>query len=234
MANKARWNVTPAHHDFIVKHQAHISRAALTVKFNKKFGLNTTVDSMRSYTKRNGLNIVIKTMVSNAEQRAWIVENQAGLERRTLTQCFNNRFGKSLKVPQLTAYCCRNGLKADRIIRNCKPVGTISRQGKWLCIKTANPNKWEPLHRVQWEAYNRKKIPSGFMILFADGDCDNLSANNLVCVHESASITINHSNKADTNNPDLNKAIMLTASLNALVSERSRRLKNNVRNNNNG
>ncbi|WP_352338218.1 HNH endonuclease [Psychrobacter sp. 16-MNA-CIBAN-0192] len=179
-------------------------------------------ERVRSYAKRKGLNRIIKLMIATDEQRQWIVDNQAGMSRRQLTTCFNNRFGTSFSISQLTSYCRRRGLKADEITRNRKPIGTVSRQGKFLCIKTANPDKWEVMHRVQWESYHGKKIPEGFMIVFADGDCDNLSRDNLVCVRDSIGIVINHRNRANTANPELNKVIMLSESLNAMVNDRER------------
>ena len=220
-----RWQVLPAHHDFIAKHQAHISRRKLTARFNKHFGMDISEQSMRSYTKNHGLYRVVALMIATDEQRQWIADNQAGMSRRQLAACFNNVFGTSFTVPQLTSYCGRHNLKADEVIRNRKPIGTISRHAKFLHIKTANPDVWQPLHRVQYESYHGKKIPDGFMIVFADGDCDNLSRENLVCVRDSISIVIAHRNKANTSNPELNKAIMLTESLNAIVNDRERQHK---------
>lgn len=220
-----RWNVLPAHHDFIAKHQAHISRAELTARFNQEFGLDVKEENVRSYAKRKGLNRVIKLMVATDEQHQWIVDNQAGMSRRQLTTGFNSRFDMALRVTQLTSYCRRHGLKANSIIRNRKPIGTISNQGKWLCIKTANPSTWELLHHVQWESYHGKKVPDGFMVIFADGDNRNFARDNLVCVRDSISIIINHTNRANTDNPELNKLILLTESLNAMVNDHERQHK---------
>ena len=217
------WHITPAQHDFIVEHQANISRRELTEKFNKEFGLNLKVENVRSYAKRNGLFRKISVMISS-EGHQWLVENQAGMGRRELTASYNNRFGTDFSTPQVSHYCNRKGLNADEIIRNRKRIGTITRHDKFLYIKTANPSVWQPLHRVQWESYHGKKIPVGFMITFADGDVDNHARDNLVCVRDSISIVINHCNRADTPDPELNKAIMLTESLRAMVKDNERRM----------
>ena len=219
MTNVKRLVITKEQHAFIAMHQRDITRAELTARFNAEFDTSVSTERLRSYAKRKKLNRVIKTMINCDKQQQWIADNQAELSRQQLTERFNNTFGTSFKTAQLTAYCRRKGLQANQVIRNRKPIGTISRQGKFLHIKTDNPDAWQPLHRIQYESYHGKKIPDGFMIVFADGDCDNIERNNLVCVHESISIVINHRHRANTASPKLNKAIMLTASLHALSKE---------------
>ncbi len=219
-----RWNVTPAEHSFIVKHQAHITRAELTAKLNDEFGHNLSVEKVRSYTKRSGLNRIIKTMISDGAEHDWIIKHQLDTPRNELTATFNKVFGKSISITQMNSYCNRNKLLMGELIRNRKPVGTIKRHGRFLRIKI-NKTEWQTLHRYVWEQHHRKKIPDGFMIAFADGNSDNVDVNNLVLVRESIGLVIHYNNRADTDNPSLNKAIMLTASLNAMVRDNERRNK---------
>lgn len=214
-----RWNITPDELAFIEKHQAHITRAKLTEMLNDEFDQNLSVEQVRSYTKRNQLNRVIKTMVDDGNELSWILGRQADTPRNELTAMFNKRFGKSLSISQMNGYCQRKGLYMDEIIRNRKPVGTVKRHGRFLNIKI-NATEWQTLHRFVWEQHHGKKVPDGFMIVFADGNPDNVDdIDNLVCVRETISLTINHTNKANTDDPDLNKAIMLTESLNAIVRD---------------
>ena len=213
-----RWSVTPAQHDFMVKHQAHITRAKLAAMLNAEFGLNLNTEQVRSYTKRMGLKRVIRTMINNGDELQWIAKHQANTPRGELTAKFNERFGKAISVTQMNGYCRRKGLWMDDLIRNRKPIGHISRHGKFLNIKISK-SEWQSLHRYIWEKHHGKKVPDGFMIVFADGDVDNVDIDNLVCVRETISVTINHTNPANTDNPDLNKAIMLTESLNAMVRD---------------
>lgn len=208
----------------MVKHQAHITRAKLAAMLNAEFGLNLTTEQVRSYTKRSGLNRVIRTMIADGPEHDWIAKHQLDTPRNELTATFNKRFGKSISIMQMNGYCQRKGLYMDDLIRNRKPVGTIKRHGRFLRIKI-NATQWQTLHRFTWERHNGKKVPEGFMIAFADGNSDNVDVNNLVLVRESIGLVIHYNNRADTDNPSLNKAIMLTASLNAMVRDNERRNK---------
>ena len=207
----------------MVKHQAHITRAQLTAMLNDKFGHNLSVEKVRSYTKRSGLNRVIRTMISNGPEHDWIAKHQLDTPRNELTAAFNKRFGKPISIMQMNGYCHRKGLYMDEIIRNRKPVGTVKRHGKFLNIKI-NATQWQTLHRFTWERHHCKKVPEGFMIAFADGNSDNVDIDNLVCVPESISLVISHNNKANTSDPNLNKAIMLTEALNSMVKKPIKRL----------
>ena len=219
-----RWDVTPAEHAFIVKHQAHITRAKLTAMINAEFGHNLSVEKVRSYTKRNNLNRVIRTMIDDGAELDWIAKHQADTPRNELTTIFNKLFGKTVSITQMNGYCQRKGLYMHDLIRNRKPIGTISRHGRFLNIKVSK-TEWKTLHRYVWEQHHGKKVPDGFMIVFADGNSDNVEdINNLVCVRETVSLIINHTNAANTMDPNLNKAIMLTASLNAMVKDREKLL----------
>lgn len=220
----SRWNVTPAEHAFMIKHQAHITRAQMTAMLNDKFGHNLSVEQVRSYTKRSGLNRVIRTMIADGAEHDWIAKHQSDTPRKELTARFNKRFGKSLSVTQMNGYCNRNGLYMDDLIRNRKPIGTINRHGRFLRIKTTK-TEWQTLHRYVWEQHHGKKIPDGFMIAFADGNSDNVDIDNLVCVPESISLVISYNNKANTSDPSLNKVIMLTEALNSLVKKPIKQLR---------
>ena len=42
--------------------------------------------------------------------------------------------------------------------------------------------RWALKHRVVWEQHHKKKIPKGSVIIFADGNKNNLNIENLICV----------------------------------------------------
>lgn len=220
------WYITPAEHAFIVKHQAHITRAKLTALLNAEFGCHLSIEQVRSYTKRMGLKRVIRTMIDDGAELEWITKHQPDTPRGELTAMFNEKFGKSVSITQMNGYCSRKGLFMDDLIRNRKRVGHVSRHGRFLNIKVSKA-EWQTLHRYIWEKHHGKKVPDGFMIVFADGDVDNVDIDNLVCVRETISVTINHTNPANTESPALNKAIMLTESLNAMINDHVKREKAN-------
>ena len=95
----------------MVKHQAHITRAQLTAMLNDKFGHNLSVEKVRSYTKRSGLNRVIRTMITDGPEHDWIARHQLDTPRNELTATFNKRFGKSISIMQMNGYCHRKGLR---------------------------------------------------------------------------------------------------------------------------
>lgn len=75
---------------------------------------------------------------------------------------------------------------------NCKPLGSIRKcrkDGYWL-IKTAQPNKFEALHRV---IYRKKvgEIERGNVIVFLDGNKDNLEVGNLRQVKRGTMAVVN-------------------------------------------
>ena len=58
-------------------------------------------------------------------------------------------------------------------------------------VKTAEPNRWEPKHRVIWEsAYG--KIPKGHIIIFKDNDKKNTDISNLLLVTRRVHAVLNH------------------------------------------
>ena len=61
------------------------------------------------------------------------------------------------------------------------PVGTERRahSGKYVFIKTAEPNTWKLKHHLIWEEANGP-IPAGHIIAFTDGNSHNLALDNLI------------------------------------------------------
>ena len=84
--------------------------------------------------------------------------------------------------------------KKGNIPKQHKPVGTtrISKDG-YLEIKIEEPNKWDYIHRIVWrEAYG--DIPKGYIVVFRDGNKQNLSLDNLACISRSVSMQLNRNN----------------------------------------
>jgi len=71
--------------------------------------------------------------------------------------------------------------------KNWKAVGSEKINDKgYTLIKVSNEGgmwkRWALKHRVVWEQHHKKKIPKGSVIIFADGNKNNLSIDNLLCV----------------------------------------------------
>lgn len=81
----------------------------------------------------------------------------------------------------------RTSFKKGDKPKNWRPIGSerINDEGYTL-IKVSNKGgmwkRWALKHRVVWEQHHKKKIPKGSVIIFADGNKNNLSIDNLLCV----------------------------------------------------
>lgn len=95
---------------------------------------------------------------------------------------------------------------------NHKPVGStrVTKYG-YTKIKTAEPNKWRMLHAVIWENANGS-APKGHVVIFADGDRQNITLNNLILVSRAQLAMINKF-KLISASAELTKTGALTAEL---------------------
>lgn len=79
---------------------------------------------------------------------------------------------------------------------NKQPVGTILRVklSPYLRIKIADPDRWEFLHRYNWEQ-THGAMPDGFVVWFKDQNRENCAVENLECLSRQElrqRITINY------------------------------------------
>lgn len=174
------------------------------------------------------------------EMLDWVQANQADITRAELTDLFNAKFGMDLGKGTLAALCNRKGWKSNNSGRiekgavpwnkgktgymganatsfkkgdrpkNHRPVGSerITVDG-YIEVKTAEPRTWQLKHILVWEDLNGK-LPDSHVIRLLDGDKTNCEPSNLFCISRGAHATSNKQNKANTDNADLNRAILLT------------------------
>lgn len=88
--------------------------------------------------------------------------------------------------------------------KNTKRVGTerVDVEG-YVYIKVAEPDVWKLKHRVLWEEINGP-IPENHKLIFADGNRQNVTLDNLVLV-SSTEILIMNKNKLFCKNAELTK-----------------------------
>lgn len=92
-------------------------------------------------------------------------------------------------------YCppgCEKGwFKKGRTPLNHKPVGSERKAvDGYILIKTAEPNVWKPKHKVIWEK-EHGSIPKSHVLIFLDGDKENICLENLKLVTKAESLIMN-------------------------------------------
>lgn len=104
---------------------------------------------------------------------------------------------------------------------NWRPVGStrVNVEG-YIEIKTAEPNKWEHMHKVVWrEQYGM--IPAGKCLIFKDGNRENCSIENLMLVSKTAHSIMNKK-KLRSNTAELTETGALLAELMGAQNKRKR------------
>lgn len=109
----------------------------------------------------------------------------------------------------------RGSFKKGQVPKNHRPVGSerICAKDGYVIIKIAQPATWEYKHKWLYEQ-THGKLKHGWIVRFIDGDKMNISLDNLIAVPQQADAVLNLHNKPNTSNSELNKAIMLTETLN--------------------
>mgnify|MGYP000844145163 FL=1 len=119
--------------------------------------------------------------------------------------------------------CEKGWFKKGHKPLNHKPVGSerVDRDGYTL-VKVAEPNVWEPKHKVLWEKKNGK-VPEGYVLTFLDGDKSNFTLDNLALISMAESLEITRSNLRSTN-PEFTKTGILIAKVKIARSKRKKNL----------
>ncbi|MGM8871581.1 HNH endonuclease signature motif containing protein [Psychrobacter sp. 2Y5] len=171
-----------------------------------------------------------------AEELIWIRANQADMTRQQLTDAFNANFERSVSCNAISLLCIRKKYKSNAEAWNkgmaptgrpfkkghkvrSKPIGyECQRSNGDIYIKVAQPNVYKRKKFIVWEEHHGP-IPANHEIRFLDNDKTNCTIDNLICVPSDISINVNVHNPADTDQPELNKAIYLTEVLKREIRE---------------
>ena len=162
---------TKEENDFLIANVKGISVKELTNKFNSHFGLNLTYSSIKSHKEslklKNGRDTRIKKgNVPFTKGKTWAeYMSEEGQENSKKTW-----FSSTDRNKQNANY-------------NFKPVFSerVDSDG-YILIKLKEPNKWVLKHRWIYEQHYNCKIPKGFVVIFLDGNKQNLDINNLALI----------------------------------------------------
>ena len=125
--------------------------------FNKKYDLEMTTKKLSSLLGRKK----IKTGTAGCFRKGFIPWNKG---KKGYMGANKTSFKKSNKP------------------KNWRPVGSERiDSNEYTLIKVAEPNKWVFKHRMIYEQ-KYGEIPKGAVIIFADGNKNNLNIDNLLCV----------------------------------------------------
>lgn len=177
--------------EWVKDNQADITRTELTKRFNEKFGTDI---------KRNGL-------LSLCGRRGWRSSKNTGQIKKGCTA-----WNKGV-----TGYMGANktSFKSGESHFKHKSIGSeryrMKSGKKTVMIKVSEPNEWRAKHLEVWESVHGK-LPRHHCIKFLDNDHTNNNINNLVCVNRAVNAALRF-NPTNSDNPDINHAIILTEKL---------------------
>lgn len=148
---------------------------------------------------------------------------KAAIKNRKLSSGLDCRF-----KPGITSYAPQKGshlspkteFKKGHKPANWKPVGSerVNVYG-YIEVKVEEPRKWRQKHHVVWEAANGP-IPHNHVILFADGNGQNIDLDNLILVSRGQMAVLNKHNLLHQNRDgQITKNALLTADLIAKLTQ---------------
>jgi hypothetical protein len=175
--------------------------------FNERFGTNLPATTILSLTFRNGL--------KNERDCRFNKGYEPTQFKKGLTPWNKGKKGVNFGGKQTQ-------FKAGNLPRNYKPVGTQrTNAGGYVEIKIADPKTWKPKHIIVWEATNGP-VPKGNVVLFADGNQQNVTLENLLLISRSKLAVMNRRGLM-SGDPELTKTGVVIADIYLKIGERKRK-----------
>ena len=112
--------------------------------------------------------------------------------------------------------------KKGQVPHNWHPVGSERISDGYIMVKVAEPRKWRMKQRVVWEEHYGVKLKSNEMIVFLDGNKQNVNIDNLIMLTR-AELARYNQNHLKTDSSDLNLTAALVAKLKARQCELRRK-----------
>ena len=158
----------------------NVSRAGLKNHCRYTLGIQKPRENCRHYTN---------------EQLQFLMENYEKMSNRELLILFNQKFNEHRTMSSMKNFGLQYGLKVNRDVRQknrrrfidqngskrkMKEAGAVRIESGRLVMKDSDGN-WKSATRVIWEKeYGR--VPDGYVVTALDGDCFNISLDNLACI----------------------------------------------------
>ena len=177
-------------------------------EMNQIFGLSLSAKQIREYRKSHRIKSNFNSSLLKTIDNKW--------NKKTLEQMQNTMF------------------KVNRSPHNTSAVGTVKkiRTGTyyyWMVKVDDKPyaaknENWIQLHRVLYQIYHSCKLNEEDVIIFADGNRDNVSENNLVKISKATRMRMNNLNRI-TDNSDVTKSYVNLTNLELAISKKKRKNK---------
>ncbi|MDN5307965.1 MAG: hypothetical protein PWP16_1328 [Eubacteriaceae bacterium] len=156
--------------EFIRKFAFGHSRKEITEEVNKKFGIELKVSQITAFLKNNK----IKTGRTGYFEKGHEPANK----------------GKKGSDYGWEPTQFKKGNRPE----NALVVGTeINRPDGYKWVKIAEPNIWKQKHRIIWEEVNGD-IPDNHVLIFLDGDKQNICLENLMLITKQERLIMNRKN----------------------------------------
>ena len=183
---------------FMIENYKGKDNIELSELLNKKFNLNTTADR-------------VSNIKANLKRRKGI-DLRTGINRGCIKKG-NVPYNKGKKMSKEQYNKCKNTMfKKGNVPANHRPIGSerITVDG-FVEIKVAEPNRWKAKARVIYEK-EFGTIPEGYIIIYLDGNKQNLETNNLKAISRKENLIMNH-NKLRYNNKETTETALTLAKL---------------------
>ena len=210
--------------------------------FNKRFKLNLNLKTLRGVCSYYRLRNCVYHRHYTAEEIQFVRKNVRGRSYLEMMKMFNEHFGLNITFDQFETLMYKhkitNGVgifkpghvpanKGRRGIPSPKrsPLGTKRIISGYVEMKVADPDVWDRYHTVLWKkANNKRKVPKGHVVIFADGNNRNFSLDNLLLVSRKELAVMNHL-QLICNHKDLTVVGKTIANIKMAISKRKRREK---------
>lgn len=178
---------------FLIENTKGTLITELTAMFNARFGTNLEYTQIKAYCSNhkltNGLDMSFK-------------KGAVPFNKGTKGLC--NVGGN------------KTSFKAGQLPKNTDPIGTektLADGYVWVKVndfpKARKVDNWKQKHRLMWEEVNGP-IPKGSKLMFADGDRNNITLDNLILISLAESLIMNKQGLVKAN-PELTKTGALIA-----------------------
>lgn len=175
-------------------------------EMNSKFGLDLSAKQIKEYRKSHRIKSNFTSKCLKKDNNEW--------NKNTYNQMKNTMF------------------KPGQAPHNTTPVGTVKlvKTGSyeyWMVKVDSIPNvsknkNWIQLHRLMYQIYHSCKLKEEDVIIFADGNRDNMAEENLVKISKAERMQLNRNNRI-TDNPDITKSYINLTKLELAISEKRKK-----------